>query len=218
MGRTTQPKLNEDKESSNRAPRIPASGLRDFLRRIEENGLVLRQKAGIGAEERLYPRALATEFKLQFVEMDELTDLSPADRAYIESLDAKQWSGSSIRLPNDEWLVILHPCQTSERATVTTMEEIAHVYYGHKPSRLVTDATGVTHREYNSQIEDEAYWTASAALLPSKAVARRVYRGFTTEAIAAEFGVSIQLVEFRIKTLRLWSDHKARHSEEAVNA
>ncbi len=218
MSRMTPPKHNEDKESSNRAPRIVTTGLREFLRRIEENGLALRQKAGIGPEERLYPRRLATEFKLHFMELNDMEALAPADRAHIESSDARKWSGSGLPLPNDEWLIILHPCQTPERATVTTMEEIAHVHYRHKPCRLVTDAAGVTHREYDPEIEDEAYWTASAALLPSKALARRVYKGVTTQAIAAEFGVSTQLVEFRIKTLGLWSDHKARHREEAVTA
>ncbi len=218
MSRITQPKPTEDKEGSNRAPRLATTGLREFLRRIEENGLALRQKAGVGPEERLYPRSLATEFKLHFMELSDMEGLAPADRAHIESSDPKTWSGSGLSLGDDQWLIILHPCQTPERATVTTMEEIAHVYYGHKPSRLITDTAGVTHREYDPEIEDEAYWTASAALLPSKAVARRVYRGLTTEAIAAEFGVSTQLVEFRIKTLRLWSDHKAHHRGEEAHA
>lgn len=60
-------------------------------------------------------------------------------------------------------------------------------------------------RIYDDAVEQEAYWTAAAALLPSKAVAMAVYRGETADDLAVRYSVSSELAEMRIKTLGLWS-------------
>ncbi len=111
------------------------------------------------------------------------------------------WDNFVFRRP------LLHPSQTPERANVTIMEEVAHVHLGHQPSRLVATSSGMEKREYNETDEKEAYWTAAATLLPRHAVAQAVWRGQSVEDLAAAYGVSRECVEFRIKTLRLWTEH-----------
>jgi Zn-dependent peptidase ImmA (M78 family) len=94
------------------------------------------------------------------------------------------------------------------------MEEISHVFLGHKPSRLSvenTDHTGKTRaRDYNHDIEEEAYGTGAAALIPYSSLKRMIGEGKTAQQIARHYGVSRALVEFRIKISRLWDEYAAK--------
>ncbi len=88
------------------------------------------------------------------------------------------------------------------------MEEVSHVFLGHKPSRLAIETVDkdgkVNARDYNHSIEEEAYGTGAAALIPYSALKRMVNEGKTIQQIAEHFRVSRALVEFRIKISRLW--------------
>jgi hypothetical protein len=190
---------------------------RDFLRHIEKHAGILRQRAGVGPLDTLDPRGLTEQFGLVIKDMKKLSGVAPEDQEWLSSVDAKVWSGSGLPLPGDRLLVLLHPNQTRERATVTIMEEIAHAYFGHPPSRLLMQPNGAVKREYDPQAEKEAYWTAAATLLPAQAAARAVWRRQAGEALAQHFGVSIELVEFRIKVLGLWSDYASARSNRKGN-
>ena len=63
-------------------------------------------------------------------------------------------------------------------------------------------------RDYNQDIEEEAYGTGAAALVPYTGLKRFVREGKTSAEIAKKFNVSRQLVEYRIKVSRLWDDYK----------
>jgi hypothetical protein len=185
----------------------PSGKLQTFLQRIEDHAAELRRRAGVGPTARLDPRALTTELQIHIVSLDDIHGLSAQDRAHLATVDAKVWSGAGMPLPDGHTLVILHPNQTLERATATIMEEVCHAYFGHTPSQLITLPGGIAKREYHPEAEREAYWTAAAALLPAQVVAKAVWRGAARE-LAADYGVSIDLVEFRVKTLRLWQEYQ----------
>ena len=94
------------------------------------------------------------------------------------------------------------------------MEEICHVFLGHKPSRLSVEKRNnkgqIIARDYNHAIEEEAYSTGAAALVPYTALCRMVEQGRTSSEIARHFYVSRALVEYRIKVSRLWDTYKSR--------
>lgn len=182
---------------------------RQYIEFSDRHALALRQRAGVSATAPLNPFALTSEFGIIVVKPDDIQDLSPEDRERIAGTDAKIWSGGAKALPNGQSLVILNPHQTPERASVTVMEEVAHCYLGHKPTRLYALPNGLYQRDYDPVAEREAYWTAAATLLPSNRVGRAVWRRQSAEDLAKEFGVSIELVEFRIKILRLWDRYQA---------
>ncbi len=186
-----------EENQSNKKKWCPTIGVR---RRIEKNASLLRQRAGLSPSESLDSIKLSKKFNLQVAYPNEISDLTPGQRAYLSSLDAKVWSGISNELPDGKLLIILNPNQTPERANVTVMEEVAHAHYGHKPSQL----NGFGKREYDEEAEQEAYQTAAAALLPSKIVAQSVWNGQSAETLATRFGASVELVEMRIKILNLW--------------
>jgi Zn-dependent peptidase ImmA (M78 family) len=168
----------------------------------------LREKVGLGRSGRFDPFAVDVALGIVIANPQDLTQLTTADQTSLQHVDARTWSGGATRLPDGRLLVLLNPNQTLEWARVTLMEEVAHAHFGHKPTSLATDPFGLSGRRYDSKAEDEAYWTASATLLPSRVVARAVWDGVPEEVLAADYGVSIELVKFRIKTLRLWPYHR----------
>ena len=103
------------------------------------------------------------------------------------------------------------------RTNATLMEEVAHVFLGHQPSRLKvvaeTENGQTVSREYRKADEEAAYATGAAALVPFSALRRFVLEGQTAPRIAKHFRVSRELVDYRLKVTRLWKAYRAAHTE-----
>jgi IrrE N-terminal-like domain len=63
-------------------------------------------------------------------------------------------------------------------------------------------------RDYRKADEDEAYGVGAAGLVPYKSLKKFVTRKTTSSRIAQHFHVSRELVEYRMKVTKLWSDYK----------
>jgi len=180
-------------------------------------GQALREFAGLRSDdERLDPFALAKYAKLFVAPFEAIESLSEKNREHLLGSGKDMWSGgaASVKLPSGEKLIILNPTHGKNRHVATLMEEVSHVFLGHKPSRLAIENknhTGKTiARDYNKDIEEEAYGTGAAALIPYSSLKRMVSEGKTAQQIARHFGVSRALVEFRIKISRLWDEYAAK--------
>jgi hypothetical protein len=176
----------------------------------------LREFAGLRRDdERLDPFELARFAKLFVATFDMIEPLlSEETKAHLIGAGKDKWSGgaASQTLPDGRRLIILNPTHGKNRQNATLMEEVCHVFFGHKPSRLAiknTTKNGETiARDYNEAIEEEAYSTGAAALVPYTALRRMVFSGKTINEIARHFNVSRALVEYRIKVSRLWDAYK----------
>ena len=182
---------------------LRAQGLRDF--------------AGVEADQPLDPFELARFAKLMVVDFDQIEGLSPEARAHLLGKGADEWSGgaSAQALPNGWRLVILNPAHGAQRNRATLMEEVAHVFLGHKANRLaaITDdkksgSRRMLARDYNAADEEAAYAIGAAALVPYETLRRLVFEGRTASEIARRFRVSAQLAEYRIKVTHLWAEYK----------
>lgn len=125
-----------------------------------------------------------------------------------------EWSAMSVPLNSaqDSWVVLLNDAHTVERQRVTLLEEYWHILLGHKLVKIAKIA-GAYGRTYDSAEEHDAYFLASASLLPRNAIKKMVQGKASAAEIAARFGTSPQLVEYRIKRLGLWRDYKGRNVE-----
>lgn len=176
----------------------------------------LREFAGLRRDDqRLDPFTLAKYARLLVVPFSEIAPFL-SDRAVKNLIGEGKdlWSGgaASKRLPDGRKLIILNPTHGKNRQNATLMEEISHVFLGHNPSRLAIAARDhagrMRARDYNAEIEEEAYATGAAALVPYSALKLYVEAGKTSAEIARHFGVSRALVEYRIKISRLWDAYK----------
>lgn len=130
---------------------------------------------------------------------------------YLSSDACSEWSAMSVplSLESDRWVVLLNDCHAMERQRVTILEEYWHILLGHKLTKVarIAEAYG---RTYDKVEEHDAYYLASAALLPKEAVTRAVADRRTSTDIARRFGTSPELVEYRIKRLGLWREYRGR--------
>lgn len=190
-------------------------------RHYELRAMGLRDFARLNRDDRpLDPFALAYFARLMVVDLEKINGLSDESREHLLGKGADAWSGGtcSRSLPNGWRLVILNPKHGPQRNNATLMEEVCHVFLGHKANRLAVVAksrTGKTMaRDYNDADEEAAYAIGAAALVPFAALCRFVSQGRTSREIARHFHVSRHLVEYRIKVSRLWAEYKARHPDE----
>ncbi len=187
-------------------------------RHHEIRAIGLRQFAGLHRDDqRLDPFKLASFAKLFVASFDQIEPLlSEETRKHLIGDGKNAWSGgaASHTLPDGRKLIILNPTHGKNRQNATLMEEICHVFLGHKPSRLAIKKRNkdgkVIARDYNHAIEEEAYSTGAAALVPYTALKRMVEQGKTVNEIARHFLVSRALVEYRIKVSRLWDAYKTK--------
>jgi hypothetical protein len=202
---------------------LPATEKR---KQFELRALGLRDFAGVTEDQPLDPFALAKFARLLVVDFASIEGLSAESRTHLLGAAADEWSGGACSrpLPNGWRLVILNPAHGPQRNRATLMEEVAHVFLGHKPNRLAAIAGNersgkspasanqsrgrVLARDYNQPDEEAAYAVGAAALVPFGALRRLVMEGRNSREIARHFSVSRQLVEYRIKVTHLWVDHK----------
>src|SRR5258706_10027172 len=114
---------------------LPATEKR---KQFELRALGLREFAGVTGDQALDPFALASFARLLVIDFDRIEGLSPESRAHLLGAAADEWSGGACSrpLPNGWRLVILNPAHGMQRNRATLMEEVAHVFLGHKPNRL----------------------------------------------------------------------------------
>ena len=185
-------------------------------RHFEIRALGLREFAGLRRDdEPLDPFALARFAKLFVATFDQIKPFFTEEtREHLTGSGKDMWSGgaASHTLPSGEKLIILNPTHGKNRHHATLMEEVCHVFLGPKPSRLAIENKNkegkVIARDYNHSIEEEAYSTGAAALVPYTALKRMVNAGKTIAEIARHFYVSRALIEYRIKVSRLWDAYK----------
>ena len=184
----------------------------------------MRDFAGVTEDQPLDPFALANFARLLVVDFESIEGLSAESRMHLLGAAADEWSGGACSrpLPNGWRLVILNPAHGPQRNRATLMEEVAHVFLGHKPNRLAAitgddqspplDANQsrgrILARDYNQRDEEAAYAVGAAALVPFGTLRRQVMEGRNSREIARHFRVSRQLVEYRIKVTHLWPQYK----------
>jgi hypothetical protein len=190
-------------------------------RQYELRAMGLRDFAGLRRDdEPLDPFSLADFARLMVIDFEKIQGLSVETREHLLGLGADAWSGGTCSrpLPNGWRLVILNPRHGAQRNNATLMEEVCHVFLGHRANRLAIVAENkqgqTVARDYNEDDEEAAYAVGAAALVPYAALRRFVRQNKTSKEIAQHFNVSRLLVEYRMKVSRLWSEYKARHPDE----
>ena len=183
---------------------IKAMGLRDFASLKYD-------------DERLNPFELARYAKLLVVTFEQIEPfLTDETKAHLVGEGRDKWSGGacSQALLDGRKLIVLNPTHGANRQNATLMEEISHVFLGHKPSKLAVTTYNKfgkpIAREYQADVEEEAYSVGAAALVPFSALRRMVNQGKTSREIARHFNVSRDLVEYRMKVSHLWEDYKTK--------
>lgn len=146
-----------------------------------------------------------SRFKIS--ELDE-----PADCIkYLCTHGANDWSAMTIpcKKGSDKWIVLRNDTHNIERQKVTYLEECWHILLGHSFTKVakVGEEYG---RTFASAEEHDAFYLATATLLPKEEFEELLDSGANSDEIAKQFEVSKDLVEYRIKRLGRWHIYKDR--------
>jgi uncharacterized protein DUF955 len=191
-------------------------------RQFELKAMGLRDFGRLRSDAPLNPFDLARFANLFVVDIERIKDLSSQSRELLLGSASEEWSGGACSrpLPDGRRIVVLNPNHGPARTNATLMEEICHVFLGHKPNRLAVIADeerGQTlARDYRKLDEEAAYAIGAAALVPFAALRRAVLAGTSAADIARHFRVSRDLIEYRLKVTRLWRTYKSAQLEQSV--
>ena len=110
----------------------------DKWRQSELYAIGFRDFAGVRADAALDPFRLAAFANLLVVAFEDIKGLTAEVRAHLLGDASEKWSGGacSVPLPDGRKIVILNPNHGRMRTNATLMEEVSHVFLGHRPSRL----------------------------------------------------------------------------------
>jgi len=173
----------------------------------ERNGIAFRQQFHVPPDGPLRPFELWPRIpRLWLLRRQDLEGkASSGDLSQIFVVSRHRWSAVTLPLNGDGHIIIMNDTHALTRQHATLMEELFHIRLGHQPSRIgKCPVTGLVKREYDKRSEQEAYWSAAAALVPYAALRTMVENARMIESIAEHFEVSGDLVAFRLKVTKLW--------------
>jgi Zn-dependent peptidase ImmA (M78 family) len=169
-----------------------------------------RKKLSLKEKDPFDPFKLEIE-DIEIIPISEVTDFDEKHLNLLMDDWANQWSAMSVPLDasQEKWVVVYNDVHDKERQRVSVLEEVWHILLGHRLTKIVK--IGTQHsRTFDSDEEHDAYYLASASLIPEKAVVQFVEKKGDVAKFASSLGVSKELVEYRIKRLGLWYSYKER--------
>lgn len=174
---------------------------------LEQAAEKFRADLGVSPDEPLDSLRIEVD-GVQIVAVGKTNCLDTQTVKHLRGTAGGEWSAMTIPLDadNENWAVLLNDSHTVERQRVTILEEYWHILLGHKLTKIARIAESYG-RTYDKAEEHDAYYLASAVLLPRAAVAEAVSKKRSSNEIAQSFGTSTELVEYRIKRLGLWREH-----------
>ena len=100
----------------------------------------------------------------------------------------------------DTAIVIYNPMHSVGRQASNIVHELAHVMLKHEPARVMfSQDEQMATRTFDQQQEDEANWLGWTLLLPRDALVAARRRRMAKAQIAREYGVSENLVRYRLQ-------------------
>jgi Zn-dependent peptidase ImmA (M78 family) len=136
------------------------------------------------------------------------------DEILYQLLVVDPWGWSALTLDQgDSALVIYNPKHSPGRQASDITHELAHIVLGHQPATMIMSPDGtMVMRSYNQKQEEEANWLAWALLLPREALLSLKRGRATVAEIAAAFGVTEFLVQYRMRMTGVESQVRAANA------
>lgn len=176
----------------------------------EHNALDLREDLGLASDVGLMPSAAFALYPgITVLPHGEI----PAAAKFIQhfrGVGSASWSGLSLRVSDDCELVLYNDSHPRSRVNATLMEEFFHVHLGHPRSTVRVLAGAEQNRSHDGGIEQAAFGSGAAALVPYAALKSMLTSGTSIPAIARHYDVSQDLVRYRMKVTKLYARRPRR--------
>ncbi|EGD44026.1 putative toxin-antitoxin system, toxin component [Nocardioidaceae bacterium Broad-1] len=169
---------------------------RGFKAEAERTAERIRAELNLAPDAALPAGQLTEYMGIRLVSAETLVDRSRLEE--LERLQAFSFSAVTFDV-QDRKIIVTNPLRTKERMASDVAHEVSHVLLKHKLSE-VREVEGVPFRTCQPAEEEQATALGGALLLPRKLLLAAARRRLTPEAIAAEYGVTVDMARFRYNT------------------
>ncbi|MEU7692550.1 ImmA/IrrE family metallo-endopeptidase [Microbispora hainanensis] len=167
---------------------------RGFKTEASDIAREVRAELRLRHADRLDPLLLAEHLGIPVIPLSEYG--SDAPQACAEFSGGEMFAFSAVTVFRGKRRIIVHnDYQPLGRQSNNIVHEASHGLLHHPPTPAL-DARGC--RDWSKDIEDEASWLAGVLLIPEEAALFIASEGLSEDAAAERFGVSVQLVRWRM--------------------
>lgn len=153
-----------------------------------------RDELGLLPWDRLDPLVLAEHLAIPVWRLSELRDADPRAADTFLREDPSAFSAVTV-FAGSRRVVIHNDSHSPGRQASNICHELGHGLLLHEASPAL-DGSGC--RDWDQVMEDQAQWMAGALLVHEKGLTAALRRGKSHDSIAAQFGVSVDMVSWRI--------------------
>lgn len=168
---------------------------RGFKTEAERMGVEIREALGLRVVDALPLGRAATHFGAELRSAGDLVDITRLEE--IEQLQPGAFSACTFEIA-DRRVIVWNPLSSRERRSSDIAHELAHICLEHKVQEVKTIGD-LTFFGCNPEEEQEANWLAGCLLLPRKLLEAELRARATASTIAAKYGVSLQMTNYRLR-------------------
>jgi Zn-dependent peptidase ImmA (M78 family) len=171
---------------------------RGFKSEAETRSAEARRALKLAAHAAIDPWKYAAQRNVLVLDIASLS-LEPPTLRHLTVVDPSSWSAMTLK-DGDQFGIVINPAHVPWRQNNDLMHELAHIDLNHVPSRVDVSPNGLMLlSDYSDEQELEADWLAAALLVPREGLMRLRRQQKNVTEIAAAFGVSNQLCEWRLR-------------------
>lgn len=168
---------------------------RGFKAEANEIALEVRRELGLRPIDRLDPWALAQHLEIPVYPLFALQQWAPEALRHFSEIHPSVFSAVTVFNGPTSRAIYHNDTHSPERQASNLAHELAHGLLLH-PATPALDDRGC--REWDKNIEDEATWLGGVLLITEHAALSIVRRRLSTSEAAAIYGVSEQMVQYRL--------------------
>jgi Zn-dependent peptidase ImmA (M78 family) len=181
-----------------------------FKAQSERSAALARTLLGLKPNAPLDPWDYAKHLKVRVLDFHRL-DLSKQAKRQLTVVDADSWSAMTLQA-DGKFTIVLNPEHAITRRRVDLMHELAHIELRHAPVRVEVSQSGLLLlSDYSDEQEQEADWFGAALLLPREGLVRLRAAQKSLPEIAAHYGVSEPLCQWRLRTTGVETQMRRSH-------
>ena len=168
-----------------------------FKAKANRIALALRHQLGLTPEAPIDLSVLAKRLNFALVPLCAFTT-ELADQV-AQLLRRDPWAFSALLLPvgGEKRVILFNDRHSLARRNSSIAHEISHFLLAHPPT-LPFDNTG--SRSFDEDLEDEANCVAAHLLIPNEAACHIVNLGISPSKACEIYGVSLDMLEYRLNT------------------
>jgi Zn-dependent peptidase ImmA (M78 family) len=172
---------------------------RGFKSQCERRAIELRRQMGRKPIDPLAAAHVAQHHNVAVWSPGNVNGVPAIDLNHLLGPGAQEWSAFTLRIV-ERHLIVVNTAQSPRRQNSVIMHEMAHIILGHElHGGTVSSGGHLIVSNYNQDQEDEAAWLGGTLLLPRPALVWMRRRSLADDDAATYFGVSPDLLKWRIR-------------------